>query len=63
MSKQVEVNVLPLCDFCGQDDVKRDATYDGKTTYGPWANMCKEHFDTYGIGLGTGKGQELVERP
>ena len=22
--------------------------------------MCQEHFDKYGVGLGTGKGQKLV---
>ena len=33
-----------LCDFC-----KAAATYDGKTTMGPWAFMCEEHFVQYGI--------------
>ena len=28
---------LPQCDFCA-----RPARYDGKTVYGPWANMCDD---------------------
>ena len=73
MSKQVEVTELPPCDFCMEDDPtakpfalrpvgKVDALYDGKTKFGPWANMCQEDFDKYGVGLGTGKGQRLVLR-
>lgn len=59
MSDQVEVVALPYCDFC-PDFNPTEAEYDGKTTTGPWANMCKKHFATYGIGLGTGRGQRLV---
>ena len=28
------------------------------TVQGCWSNMCMECFHTYGVGLGTGKGQE-----
>jgi len=52
---KVEVPKLPDCDFCG--DV---AHYDGKTKLGPWANMCEPCFSENGIGLGLGRGQELV---
>jgi hypothetical protein len=52
----VIVSKLPDCDFCiGHEPAK----YDGKTIHGPWANMCERHFKKYGIGLGTGLGQEL----
>lgn len=34
------------CDFC-----KSVALYDGKTKMGPWAFMCREHFDRYHCGL------------
>ena len=54
-SIQTEVNVLPSCGFC-----KNEAKYDGKTVYGPWGYMCQLCFDTYGTGLGIGKGQELI---
>lgn len=58
------VTELPECDIHkysrGQDGVI--AKYDGKTNMGPWAYMCYECFFIYGIGLGTGKGQELKIR-
>ena len=53
--QKVEVFHLPDCDFCG--DV---AKYDGKTKLGPWGSMCKPCFKVHGLGLGLGKGQELV---
>lgn len=46
---------LPKCDFCGDT-----ATVDGKTRMGPWANMCDDDFNSYGVGIGLGKGQHLV---
>jgi len=55
MSNQVEVVVLPNCDFCGQV-----ANYDAKTKLRAWANMCQICFDDLGVGLGTGLGQRLV---
>jgi len=59
---KVEVLELPQCDFCKQYPrvMYQEARYDGKTKMGPWANMCREHFEQYGVGLGLGKGQELV---
>ena len=32
------------CDFCD-----KPATVDSKTKMGPWAFMCQQHFDKYGI--------------
>lgn len=55
------VSVIPMCDICKVNgDATVPAQYDGKTTSGPWANMCTTHFGLYGTGLGTGKGQKLV---
>jgi hypothetical protein len=54
MSTSVKVQQLPSCDFCGQT-----AHYDAATSFGPWANMCDAHFNEYGLGLGTGRGQKL----
>lgn len=51
------VDELPTCDYCALD-----ASFDGKTKAGPWANMCDRHFSHHGVGLGTGIGQELIER-
>lgn len=35
--------IICTCDFC-----KKQARYDGKTTMGPWAYMCEEHYSLYG---------------
>ena len=59
--EEVKVFELPKCDFCAQDGKDKEAMYDGKTNIGPWANMCKEHFQQYGTGLGLGKGQKLIK--
>lgn len=56
-SYQAVVAVLPACDFCGWV-----ASYDAKTQKGPWANMCEDHFQANGVGLGLGRGQRLVVR-
>lgn len=57
MSKYVEVTGWRKCDFC-----EDRAEYDGKTVFGPWANMCHAHFEAHGVGLGLGKGQALIYR-
>ena len=57
----VVVPEIPDCDFCQPTPVPAYA--DGKTTMGPWANMCKPCFEKYGIGLGLGRGQELLQAP
>lgn len=44
-----------VCDFC---DHLSFHWVDGKTSIGPWANMCMPCYKTHGIGLGMGKGQE-----
>lgn len=40
---------------------KVPAAVDGKTKDGPWANMCDECHTKFGVGLGTGRGQRLIE--
>lgn len=45
------------CDFC-QKGVSK--WIDGKTVFGPWANMCLICHKSKGVGLGIGKGQ-LIE--
>lgn len=59
---QTEVEELPDCDFCAQHGDTVHADFDGKTVLGPWANMCKRHFNQFGVGVGEGKGQRLVVR-
>ena len=53
----VPVDSLPNCDLCD-----RTASYDAKTSAGPWGNLCEAHYRQYGIGLGTSRGQRLVLR-
>jgi hypothetical protein len=55
MATKVHLTKLPQCNFC-----PGTAHYDGATIMGPWAYMCDAHFADYGVGLGTGRGQELV---
>lgn len=61
---KTEVHHLPDCDICEYDAGKPGvpAQYDGKTIHGPWANMCEDHFQTHGTGLGFGVGQRLIVR-
>jgi hypothetical protein len=58
----VVVPEIRNCDMCHQDPPV-PAYADGKTTFGPWANMCKPCFEIYGVGLGLGMGQELLLEP
>lgn len=53
---QVEMAVIPKCDICRTQNAK----YDAMTSRGPWAYMCSSCFSDYGVGLGLGKGQELI---
>jgi hypothetical protein len=48
------------CDFCQMSGTVTVALYDGKTTHGPWAYMCEDHFGECGVGLGLGLGQVLI---
>jgi len=57
------VSSLPNCDFCAVEGTSEPAEYDGRTIFGHWAYMCQLHFDQYGVGLGTGRGQKLVLEP
>lgn len=54
---KIKVQKLPSCSF----HVGIAAHYDGKTKAGYWAYMCDACFRSKGIGLGLGKGQELVK--
>ena len=52
---------LPICQFSFAHPGRRlTATVDGKTRDGPWAYMCDECHDRFGVGLGTGRGQRLT---
>lgn len=53
------VSSIPSCNFC-QDGTP--GPYDFKTTMGPWANGCEEHYKEHRAAptLGVGKGQFLL---
>jgi hypothetical protein len=54
---------LPECDICISQGaaIPNRAPYDARTTGGPWAYVCEEHFATETDGtLGEGSGQYLV---
>ena len=58
MANTIKVLVFRYCDLCPTED-EVIAHYDGKTQWGPWANMCEKHFAEVGVGLGTGKGHKF----
>ena len=49
-----------MCDMCRRGIC--DVFIDGKTSRGPWANMCVACHMTHGVGLGTGRGQQYELR-
>lgn len=62
MSTQVAVSQIPNCDVCAQKANTVPAYADAKLDIGPWANVCKTHFDQFNCSLGTGRGQEFITR-
>lgn len=60
MSTKVKMASIPDCDICKQNGRATPAVVDGATVIGPWAYMCEEHFESLGVGLGTGRGQRLI---
>ena len=66
MSSQVEMDVIPVCDFCEMEEdtiVSLPAVVDARCRHGGWAYMCNVHWAEHADGmLGTGHGQRLVLR-
>ena len=58
----VVIPEIRFCDMC-KESPPAQAYADGKTTLGPWADMCKDCYAIYGVGLGLGRGQELLLEP
>lgn len=46
------------CDICKAEKLAQYV--DGRTTSGPWANMCLPCFWLFGVGIGLGLGQYYV---
>ena len=53
----------PNCDLCATQGKTMPAAIDGATRMGPWAYMCVPCHETYGLGLGMGRGQRLLIEP
>ena len=65
MGTSVQMDVIPECDVCKEQGFTVKAKFDARLPKmgGSWGYVCQHHFDLYGPGqLGTGHGQELVER-
>jgi hypothetical protein len=53
---------VPQCDIHAKAGALGiPARVNGKTTAGPWANMCLPCFREFGVGLGVGSGQEVLQ--
>lgn len=52
---------IKKCNLCerkfGEDNLAGIVFVDGRTVFGPWAIMCLSCHDSYGVGLGIGRGQ------
>lgn len=48
------------CDCCQKVIARR--LFDAATRMGPWATMCSACYGEWGVGLGTGRGQEYKQR-
>ena len=46
------------CQLCDGGLRRYDTYYDANTITGHWAWICRECWQFYGVGLGTGLGQE-----
>lgn len=45
-----------VCDLCG--DELHTVRVDGRTKFGPWADMCVTCHAEHGAGFGVGRGQK-----
>lgn len=59
----VIVQSIPNCDICKMSGVTTPAYADAALTVGTWGNVCIQHFNQYGRGLGLGRGQRLLLDP
>jgi hypothetical protein len=55
----VHQNPPERCDLCEEPVT---AFVNGRTKYGPWADMCQECWSAVGVGLGLGCGQFFVRQ-
>jgi hypothetical protein len=58
----LKVHKIPKCDICLSHGVEKDAVYEAKTTFGPWAFLCEECFNEVGISLNMGLGRRIISK-
>lgn len=57
----IHLNPPNCCDIC---KIKITSVFiDGKTKFGPWADMCLNCHTIHGVGLGLGRGQKYELQP
>ena len=56
----VYIDPPALCDMCNAPITTK--FIDGRTTGGPWANMCPRCHRMHGMGLSLGKGQAYIKQ-
>jgi hypothetical protein len=54
--KTIYINAPSYCSHCSSEF--DDTMFDAKTVFGYWGNLCRPCFEEFGVGLGTGRGQE-----
>jgi len=47
-----------VCDLNPKHSLLDKPWVDGRTTLGPWGNLCERCHGEFGVGLGIGKGQK-----
>ncbi len=56
MTKVKWLSPNPKCDYCHFTNMP--VFYDARTLAGPWAIMCEDDFQRFGVKLGVGYGQK-----
>lgn len=56
----LKVHTIPKCDICLSHGSEKEALYEAKTTFGPWAFLCEKCFNEVGVSLKLGLGRRVI---
>ncbi len=56
----LRLHKIPKCDICLSHGSEKEAVYEAKTSFGPWAFLCEKCFDEVGISLKMGLGRRVI---
>jgi hypothetical protein len=56
----LRLHKIPKCDICLSYGSEREAVYEAKTSFGPWAFLCEKCFDEVGISLKMALGRKVI---